>query len=467
MKRQILAAVFLCAGMAAVTVQASQARWVADETGLGVDGAIRVMTASPDTQVLYAGGAFTSIGGVPVSNIARFDGQTWSPLADGLNGTVWALAFIDLGSGPSLYAGGDFTMSGSTSLAHVARWDGSEWHAVGTGTNGGVYALAQHSISGQPALIAAGWFTQAGGNPAINVARYSADTWSAMGSGLTSGVGVSLVRALAVYDAGSGPELYAAGLFTSPPRNIARWNGSGWVALGTGASGAVNALTVWNDGNGASLYVGGAFTSAGNVADTARVARWNGSAWAALDEGLRDQPVNALVPFDDGSGPALYAAGQFTLAGGLSVRRIARWRTGQWSALADGLPDDECWCDPACGCEPQAAAVYALAVYRDTLYVAGDFAKISECVVPIELARWMRRPADTASPDLNWDRHVDAGDLERLHACMTGPAMGPIAPCCEPADLNADGHVDLVDFAIFQRCLTIGSAGPPAPGCDQ
>jgi hypothetical protein len=49
--------------------------------------------------------------------------------------------------------------------------------------------------------------------------------------------------------------------------------------------------------------------------------------------------VNALIVFDDGTGPALYAGGAFTTAGGVSANRIAKWNgsTSTWSALGGGI----------------------------------------------------------------------------------------------------------------------------------
>ena len=35
--------------------------------------------------------------------------------------------------------------------------------------------------------------------------------------------------------------------------------------------------------------------------------------------------VHAMLAFDDGGGPALFVAGEFTTAGGLSANRIAKW----------------------------------------------------------------------------------------------------------------------------------------------
>jgi hypothetical protein len=104
----------------------------------------------------------------------------------------------------------------------------------------------------------------------------------------------------------------------------------------------VDALAVFDDGSGPALYAAGKFTVMGGMA-TSRVARWSGSAWSTLGAGL-DGPVSALFVNDDGSGPALVAAGAFSSAGGQPAANIARWRNGQWSPLGarpqrrDALP---------------------------------------------------------------------------------------------------------------------------------
>ena len=47
--------------------------------------------------------------------------------------------------------------------------------------------------------------------------------------------------------------------------------------------------------------------------------------------------VRALVVFDDGSGEALYAAGDFTAAGDAPADRVARWDGSTWRALGAGI----------------------------------------------------------------------------------------------------------------------------------
>ena len=48
-----------------------------------------------------------------------------------------------------------------------------------------------------------------------------------------------------------------------------------------------------------------------------------------------------LATFDDGSGggPALYAGGLFTTAGGATASHVARWNGTEWSKVATPLDD--------------------------------------------------------------------------------------------------------------------------------
>jgi hypothetical protein len=127
-----------------------------------------------------------------------------------------------------------------------------------------------------------------------------------------------------------GEFTYAGGDWTN---HIARWNGSNWSPLGDGVDGEewpnVQALVVDNEGN---LYAGGSFTSAGgNPANY--VARWDGNNWSPLGSGMNDW-VNALALDQDGN---LYAGGRFTTAGGVAANHIASWDGQSWSALGSGI----------------------------------------------------------------------------------------------------------------------------------
>ncbi|MFH1745882.1 MAG: hypothetical protein ABIG44_02445 [Planctomycetota bacterium] len=288
---------------------------------------------------LYAGGQFTSAGGVSAANIARWDGIAWSDVGGGIAepGGVEALLAFDDGSGSALYVGGHFALAGEASVSSVARWDGQSWSDVGGGVGhigfeeGYVYTFAAYDDGRGPALYAGGLFTSAGGVDALHIARWDGQSWSDVGGGLGPIAMAANVFALAVYDDGSGPALYAAGAFSTasglPVANIARWDGMTWSDVGGGIGaynvGSVHALAVFDDGRGPALYAGGGFESAGGV-PARNLARWDGQRWSALRAGV-NSGVNALTVFDDGAGPALYAGGYLTAAGERGSARIARW----------------------------------------------------------------------------------------------------------------------------------------------
>ena len=289
---------------------------------------------------LYVGGDFVRAGGQAAARIARWDGTGWSTLGSGLDNRVRALCVYDDGSGPALYAGGSFVQAGAQPVGRIARWDGASWSSVGGGVGSSfdsVNALAVYDDGSGPALYAAGQFSSAGGVPANRIARWDGSAWSALGSGV---LGVA-VHALAVHDDGSGPALYATGQFHtaggSPANNVARWNGTSWSTLGSGIPAWGIALAVHDDGTGPALYVGGDFTQAGG-APASNIARWDGAGWSPVGGGT-DHRVQALCSFDDGTagGPVLYAGGHFQHADGAAARAIARWDGASWSSLGFGL----------------------------------------------------------------------------------------------------------------------------------
>ncbi len=363
----------------------------------GTNDSVLALTVYDDGSgpALYAGGNFTTAGAVSASKIAKWDGSSWSALGSGMNDSVHALTVYDDGSGPTLYAGGIFTTAGGASASRIAKWDGSSWSALGSGTGGPnpnyVAALAVFDDGSGPALYAGGTFTTAGGVAVSYIARWDGSSWSALGRGFVSDYPFPVVHALTVHDDGGGPELYAGGNITralgggATVNGIGRWDGSSWSALGSGVGGlipVVQALASYDDGSGPALVAGGWFTTAGGVA-ASRIARWDGDSWSALGSGMGKE-VNALTVFDDGGGPELYAGGEFNLASGLLAKKIARWDGSTWSALGSGMD----------------GGVYALTVYDDgnrpALHAGGVF--IGSPANDSYLAKWGCRPKPTVRP---------------------------------------------------------------------
>jgi hypothetical protein len=285
-------------------------------------------------QTLFAGGSFTTAGGVQANRIAQWDGSSWAPLGSGMDWVVSALVVHDDGGGPALYVGGGFGTAGGVTATRIAKWDGATWSSLGAmhlvGRLSWVLALTTFDDGNGSALYAGGDFTSAGGVPANYVAKWDGSSWSALGSGMNS-----TVKALVVLDDGSGPALYAGGTFTSAggvaANRIARWDGTGWSALGDGMNNGVEALAAHDDGSGRALFAGGSFTVAGGVAAN-RVARWDGTGWSALGSGMNGSidlfvvgSIKAFVGYDDGTGSALIAGGLFTSALDSGDSFVAKW----------------------------------------------------------------------------------------------------------------------------------------------
>ncbi|MFO0895406.1 MAG: hypothetical protein U0574_10690 [Phycisphaerales bacterium] len=367
-------------------------KWLALGSGVlgsGVPGIVQALAVFDDGSgagpSLYAGGIFASAGGVPAANLAKWNGTSWSAVGGGTNGQVTSL--LACGSGgtvaPGLYVGGEFTSAGGVTVNRIARWSGTAWSALGSGTNERVLALQMFDDgSGAGArLYAGGLFTAAGGAPANRIAMWSGSAWSPLGSGISGGN--PSVNSLGVYDDGSGdgPALIVGGGFNFAgdvfrPR-IAKWNGMAWSGVGPGMSdGTVTSLVVFDDGSGTKLYAGGSFTGAVGVPAN-RVARWNGSTWAALGAGV-DDAVFAMVAYNDGqAATALYVGGDFKYADGIGAEGVARWGSGSWSCLGSG-PND---------------LIRAIAVFDDglgggpALFVGGDFTSIGGVAIN-RIARW-------------------------------------------------------------------------------
>ena len=137
-----------------------------------------------------------------------------------------------------------------------------------------------------------------------------------------------ITRVSIVFDDGSGPALYLGGDMLSADdvlvSYLARWDGSRMSAVGGGLNGPVSALAVFDDGGGPALYVGGEFTVAGGL-PASFVAKWDGAVWSAVGAGGPAGFVYDLRVWDDGNGPALYAAGDFGDGGALTANGIAKW----------------------------------------------------------------------------------------------------------------------------------------------
>jgi hypothetical protein len=389
----------LCAqGEAASTI--SDADWVSMNTTPSFVRSSVNAIAVDTSGTVYAGGNFTSIGGVAVNNIAKWDGASWSALGSGVAGGDYSyVRALALDAAGNLYAGGGFTKAGNgtdnVTVNGLAKWNGASWSAVGSGVGGKSPYVSALGFDASGNLYAGGNFTTAGSVAVNGLAKWDGESWAILGSGLV-GVATSpfesphpaVVSALA-FDAEGN--LYAGGSFMKAgdvrTYSIAKWDGASWSALGQGlglfigpwwfsTTPQVAALAVGASGD---LYAGGAYMKKAGGVEVNNSAKWNGSSWSPLGPGMGEEPrrsgVNALAI--DASGN-LYAGGYFSTAGGVAASRIAKWDGSSWSPLGSGTGGD-------------SPTVNALAIDASgNLYAGGDFTEaggkasyyIAKCILP-------------------------------------------------------------------------------------
>lgn len=278
---------------------------------------------------IYAGGFFTSAGAVKASHIARWDGTNWWALGSGVKGindfastVVSAIAV----KGSDVYVGGVFTNAGGVSASNIAKWNGSSWSALGSGLSGPAQAIA---VSGSDVYVG-GNFTNAGGVSANYIAKWDGSSWSALGSGLNSNVTAISITANGFFVGGNFTN--AGGVNAN---HLAKWSGIDWGSLGgtpsNGVNGTVNSIIQTAP---TTLYIAGAFTTAGGT-NINRIAQGFGN-WSDLGGGVSGggAPTVFAMAYD---GANLYVAGSFTNAGGVLVNGIAKWNGATWSAFGGGV----------------------------------------------------------------------------------------------------------------------------------
>src|SRR5690606_24021927 len=266
----------------------------------------------------------------PNGNWCTVNGANHDSLITGLNNFAICMA-----EGPDgkIYVGGWFTdAGGDTGADYLARWNpiSEAWEKVVAGIGGIVNAMA-FDASGD--LYIGGDFTNLGSTAGDRIVKITdpagSPTISALGTGLNGGC-----YSIAIDADG---DVYAGGIFTSAggvanTSLIAKWDGYNWSALSTGLTGGtliyVEALAFAPNGD---LYIGGTFT----VAAHPYLCKWNGTAFSAVGTNTDiGAPVHALA--FDATG-RLYVGGEFTNAGGNpNADYIARWNGTSWEALGTG-----------------------------------------------------------------------------------------------------------------------------------
>ena len=272
------------------------------------------------------------------------------------------LMSIVLAEGPDgkIYVGGGFSDAGDITTAdRIARWNpvSEEWETVVSGITAAGTRVMCMEFDANGDFYIGGIFTSAGGvtvNGIFKITDLSGTpTVNALGTGTNL-----YVYALALAPNG---DLYVGGNFTlaggvANTAYIAKWDGTSWSPLATGLNAKVNALAFAPNGD---LYVGGDFTDA----SYRYICKWDGSTFSAVGTvGDIDNYINSLLFLPNG---VLVVGGEFRNAGGNADGDYITFYSpnGMWHPFPCGAP---------------SSFVYDLAYKDNRLYVAGLFSRVGD-----------------------------------------------------------------------------------------
>lgn len=315
--------------------------------GGGTNGTVTTLLTLGNGDLLVAGD-FTQAGGLNRTRVARWDGNTYVQMGNGVDGTI-ECAIEQAGV---VMAGGSF----QNNTTDVAIWNGTMWSYsnVFQGQAPSVHAL--HIHNGE--LYAAGTVSGFAGTDQ-RVRKLVGLSWQDIGGNLN---GTILTMTSFNGDLIIGGEFVGVQVFGAQDTSVmhvARLNNGGWEQLAGGLNAAVRDLEVFNS----ALHAGGdLFENIVPVFGLARLAA-GGSSWEELMPNL----TNYIFP---GAGPTrinalhvadttLYLGGEFSIASGLTYgSNIARFH---------GTPDQF---EPAATLDNN---VQDIAVHGNLVVIGGAF----------------------------------------------------------------------------------------------
>ncbi len=186
---------------------------------------------------------------------------------------------------------------------YLKRWDGSAWVELGgsasgggISNNGGESSISSLALDGNGYPVIA-WHDYSSGNFEIYVRRWNGSGWVEVGTGSASGGGISNNSG-----SSSGPSLALDGngypVIAWMDNSggdfeiyVRRWNGSAWVEVGTGSAsgGGISNNSGWSEYPSLALDGNGypvtAWDDGSGVDWEIYVKRWNGSAWVEVGTG--------------------------------------------------------------------------------------------------------------------------------------------------------------------------------------
>jgi hypothetical protein len=331
----------------------------------GIRGVVNALAFGENGEV-YAGGRYSTAGAAVARNVAVWDGESWSPLGDGLSrevrvlqvyqGTLFAGAkrhtladtalalaswngtqgswqsvepdFPDVtvhsttalaSANGQLYVAARLSKSSGETVARLLSWDGVGWSIIGDSVIVTKLAVDEDGI-----LYAGGYFDEIGNAPAKYIAKWDGNDWTALGAGLEPEISALAAAGGNVYAAAFGPDLH---IFSG---ETGSWfQTRSLIQAPSNCTSAIYALAARGDtvfaggGGGICATEGGDGSSVQTPVQT--LARWTPEGWSLPGSGIRSHIVYALAINQND----LFAGGWITRAGGRPSMNVAHWNEVQ------------------------------------------------------------------------------------------------------------------------------------------
>lgn len=335
---------------------------------------------------LYVIGEFTNIGNVQVSNIAKWNGESWLPVIEQITGTInYGCVFEN-----ELYLAGNFTSINSNSYTNIIKYNGNNWVSIGSISkeifklkvkNNELFALCQFNDTendGVFQLNENAWNIitfntkilgeSSNTNKKINDIVYYQNEYY-----LAKGTCTSLCE--------FGDNLVAGGLFYTLNGNditmndvsntvLKQFNGSTWSLLGGGiptklnninSDSEITSLVTYEDEFTDSLYVAGNFNRINstnrNLGEaTISINRWNGEVWQNLGYTNSTIKIRNIFGYTNNDTDSqirngIYIGGLFASLPDLYSNNIAVYSTQTDEDLETFLnPTSDTKCEPIVPC---------------------------------------------------------------------------------------------------------------------
>ena len=395
-------------------------------------GTVRAVNVQGDGK-LIVGGTFTSINGIPCTNLARIklDGtvdETWQIPVDG-----GIIGFATNSS--SLFVYGSFSKIGGLNRGGIARYDlatasiDSNWNP----NPGNVSAV----VASETDVFLGGSFLSAGGRARTNLAKVSAT-----GTGAADPAWVASADASPSALCLAGTNLYVGGYFYSvgglPRTSLAR--------VGTGGTGPVDSAwhpQIFSGGtvntilaDGTNVYAGGNWSS---PSGKSALARFSMMSTGAVDTAWSPQPAGTVLTLLK-SGTNLYVGGTFTRLSGQTITNVGRIvletaaADASWNAGAD-------------------SSVYDIGPAGNSLYLGGAFSYANG------FARFgvARVDAGSGAPDPNYAAQI------QVPGTISALALQPNGNLLVGGTFTMAGGVIRANLARVNADGTLDASWNPAP----